>query len=111
MKNISKGVIASVCLTGSLTIETSETERGQVSGPLMMANHYIDFGFSRAMADDSSDGDRRQECFDLAATNFDTCMQDANYDENWLVAAWIELNCRISWVDHQKMCSNIGFGY
>lgn len=110
MKSISKGLIATVCLTGSITVEHATTGPFK-EGAFSIANHHFDFGFSRAFADDSQDGDRMAECNDLALQNFNNCMDEANYDENILIAAWIEANCRIAWVDAQRMCSLLGLGY
>lgn len=75
MNCISKGVLATVCLTGNLSLEQIELS---TDGVLTTVNHQFGFGLNRAFADDSQDGDARLECMSNADTNYQDCMANAS---------------------------------
>ncbi|RVU35431.1 hypothetical protein EOE67_13725 [Rheinheimera riviphila] len=77
MNNISKGVLATVCLTGNFTIERIDIELNP-DDSLASINHQFGFGLTRAFADPSQDGDARLECMDQADTDYQDCMALAN---------------------------------
>lgn len=76
----SKGILAAVCLTGSLTIEhKSETEIISEDPTFVLFDHHLSFGFNNVYADDTEDGDedprekRRQQCIVDAKATLDDC--------------------------------------
>jgi len=82
MNFTSKGILAAVCLTGSLSIENGPEFVAEDS-TFSWLDHHLSFGFSTAYADETEDGDEdprkeeRERCHKDAKDSLDECYADA----------------------------------
>jgi hypothetical protein len=78
MKLMTKSVLATVCLTGNLTVD-SVVYFAESDARSPTYDHHISFGMNSAFASDSDDGDdeARQVCQNEAQRSYDDCVATA----------------------------------
>lgn len=103
MNNVSKGMLATVCLTGNLTVERIHLESNPQES-LVTVNHHFGFGFTTAFAS-GDDGDARQECLDNASLVYNECIRDAEQQEWAIVRLIREAACADSFKTATTLCN------